>query len=614
MESQTSFRNLDIENLELEEGFFDGIVFNNTLDEALLDSPSLKDVKGSVMKINWFEKLLDKFKKDQVSTINVLKLPSYDVRHKMITMQSSIRIDEKPFRNFVKGILKQKIIIEKLYYPSISKIAQLERFLSEVGPDFTKRVDIFVENLQENIKDKLNCYGKINLHVPPAITITPKQEYIKNIPENKFKTDKPKTYVANEMFKGNFIEKKGAGETFCDSESLFSGKPKWRESEEYYAKLNDTRRIIDTWCKGEKHKGGLSKGYICEGENNIRILFLDSGVCLNHRAFNHEKSQNVQWNYPITRNKFMSAWNKCKIIAFKSFDDVGKDELCARDKHGHGTHCASIAAGLPFEMYVPKETEFYDREKNNPVNWRGGVAPFAQILSGKIVNDKGISKPVWMADALKHFLDEDELKFNNEYFHIICTSVGYNFFSEELRQQISRATMQGKIFICAASNEGKLNTTNIAYPGRFGDVICVGASCRKGQATNFSPIGREIDCLALGENVWGASANDSKSGIAMDGTSQAAPYIAGICALVLLAAQRLGGVYLRRKIQHTAVMKEILKKMSSHDGTHKEGEGYGNVNPLNILKSEKSHFLRIIAEIYNKSIDELECEITDSTD
>lgn len=177
------------------------------------------------------------------------------------------------------------------------------------------------------------------------------------------------------------------------------------------------------------------------------------------------------------------------------------------------------------------------------VKWAAGVAPFVQVLCGRIADDEGFSKPEYMAEALEYFLDKDEY-YDNEYFHIISTSVGYNYMNNSLREQIGRANMNGKVFVCAASNNGQLNTINISYPGRFGDVICVGASDRKGVPMNFSPKGREIDCLALGENVWGANSSGKNNGISHNGTSQAASFVAGVCALTLLTYQRLGKINL----------------------------------------------------------------------
>ncbi len=73
-----------------------------------------------------------------------------------------------------------------------------------------------------------------------------------------------------------------------------------------------------------------------------------------------------------------------------------------------------------------------------------------------------------------------------------------------------------------------------------GDVICVGAQADNGQPCGTTPAGRELDFLAPGENVWSACSAAPNAVKTFSGTSIAAPLVAGVCALVLAYAEKVG--------------------------------------------------------------------------
>lgn len=171
------------------------------------------------------------------------------------------------------------------------------------------------------------------------------------------------------------------------------------------------------------------------------------------------------------------------------------------DGNGHGTFCAGIVAG-------------------NTI----GLAPNCSLFIGKVVNDKGVGT----IDALVKGID---WAISNRC-RVISLSVGTESCNPSLLSAIARAQEQNIHVICAAANIRGSTRVNIAFPARFGHVICVGSSDDNGNAPSYSSTGREIDFLAYGENI--ASSMAGYAGLTIrSGTSMAVPSVAGLIAVLM---------------------------------------------------------------------------------
>eukprot|EP00058_Branchiostoma_floridae_P021746 XP_002607236.1 hypothetical protein BRAFLDRAFT_104478 [Branchiostoma floridae] len=324
-------------------------------------------------------------------------------------------------------------------------------------------------------------------------------------------------------------------------------------------------------------------------EPNIVIGILDSGLCVGHQAFagstlglgNFVPVHGVQGPVsPTAGDEQPMEWE-------------ADDENDPDDRYGHGTLCASIALGRPFKVRPPDDAPFL-QQTGQEEPWLTGVAPFAKIVAGRVADCEGRTHPGWVANGIRWILSLDG---TDKQVDIISLSLGFNTFHAGLREAIFEANRRGKIIVCAASNDGRQQQTNIAFPARFGDVICVGSHTRLGQPSAFTPTGREIDFMAPGEDVWGASSANVNAAKPFTGTSVATPFVAGIAAIVLKAAHHIGGHELRQKVSNTTVMREILRKMASMPGHHDEAMGYGNLNPYRVFRFGEDFFKKIVDDI-----------------
>ncbi|XP_019617477.1 PREDICTED: uncharacterized protein LOC109464836 [Branchiostoma belcheri] len=258
-----------------------------------------------------------------------------------------------------------------------------------------------------------------------------------------------------------------------------------------------------------------------------------------------------------------------KIAAIKNFVPNEANDLCY-DYNGHGTGCAGIVLQ---------------------------TAPFIRLVICKVMSSQGCGQPKWAADAIDWLLNDESGPKNYCPVDVISMSLGWNSFDSNLRRAVSDAIAQGKVVVAAASNDGRRHVTNIAFPARFGDVICVGSCNDLGQPSSFTPTGREVDFLAPGENIQAPGSDGFDQVKIMSGTSEATPAVAGIAARVISYAEDIGGQEMRSAVCHTAVMREVLRKMASMPGHHDEHMGYGNLNPLRLFKYGPDHFRQVVEEI-----------------
>ncbi len=199
-----------------------------------------------------------------------------------------------------------------------------------------------------------------------------------------------------------------------------------------------------------------------------------------------------------------------------SMIDTGGDND-PTDNFGHGTHIAGIIAAA--------------RDGQGVV----GIAPSAEIMAVKIrpngtttIGAAGIVYAV------------------NSGANIINISWGTPFESMLLKDAVKFARDNGVLVFVSSGNTG---TSQIFYPAAFDEVMAVGAGDDNGRVTSFSTCGPHLDICAPGQNILSLRAagtdmyaSAGEPGVHIigpdslyylaDGTSMAAPMVAGAAALI----------------------------------------------------------------------------------
>lgn len=153
-----------------------------------------------------------------------------------------------------------------------------------------------------------------------------------------------------------------------------------------------------------------------------------------------------------------------------------------------------------------------------------GIAPKSKIISIKVLNSNGAGSLKQIIDGLK-ICEQLDVQIINLSLGIVSKP------PQELEDQIKRLYSQGKFIIAAAGNNaGKVN-----YPAAYNEVIAVAANDKDSHLAKFASHGSEVDALAPGVDIYSTVCQDNYK--IMSGSSMAAPFFSGVCALILSYAK-----------------------------------------------------------------------------
>ncbi|MGP3783659.1 S8 family serine peptidase [Paenibacillus sp. 1A_MP2] len=202
------------------------------------------------------------------------------------------------------------------------------------------------------------------------------------------------------------------------------------------------------------------------------------------------------------------------------------------DDRGHGTHVAGIIAA---------------KSGNGGIV---GIAPDAQIYAVKAIGADG-------EGTILDVLEGVEWSIQNG-MDIINISLGMDTDSSLFKEMIDNAYDAGIVIVGTAGNEQEgipLDTYTIQYPAKYDSVIAVGAVDNLNQRGGFSSVGEEVELAAPGVDIISTYVKaDGTGGYGKSsGTSQAAPHVTGMIALLMQKYPTMSNVELREEIKKYAV-------------------------------------------------------------
>ncbi|WP_165914523.1 S8 family serine peptidase [Streptomyces sp. AcE210] len=204
--------------------------------------------------------------------------------------------------------------------------------------------------------------------------------------------------------------------------------------------------------------------------------------------------------------------------------------LSVTDGNGHGTHVASTIAGSG---------------ANSGGKYKG-VAPGADLLIGKVLDNAGSGQVSWIMEGMEWAAAQGA--------DVISMSLGGPTSSPDdvMTDAVdSLSASTGTLFVIAAGNAGP-NATTIGSPGTADAALTVGAVDKSDVLANFSSRGPRAGDYAIkpeitapGVNIVAARAAGTTLGTplnqyytSLNGTSMATPHVAGAAAIL---AQRHPG-------------------------------------------------------------------------
>jgi serine protease len=215
--------------------------------------------------------------------------------------------------------------------------------------------------------------------------------------------------------------------------------------------------------------------------------------------------------------------------------DFVNDRTNADDDNGHGTHVAGTVA-----------------QSTNNNYGVAGVAYKAKIMPLKVLAASGGGTVADIAESIRFAADNGA--------DIINMSLGGGGESSVMKDAINYAHNKGVTIVAAAGNE---NNNSASYPARYPHVIGVAAYDAKGEKAEFSNYGAGVDITAPGgghgSKIWQETIDADTNQPTLSGfqgTSMAAPHVAGVAALIKSA-----GVAKPDEIQ--AILEQSARKIAA---------------------------------------------------
>jgi subtilisin len=244
---------------------------------------------------------------------------------------------------------------------------------------------------------------------------------------------------------------------------------------------------------------GLAKCKVpsCQkGGSGIKVAILDTGLDIDHPDFAGRS---------ITTETF-----------------VGQP---VQDLHGHGTHTTGSACAL---------TESSDMAK------RYGIAYECQIVIGKVLNNSGRGVDGDVLNGIQWAISEGCQVINMSLSAPTPVSTAYTTAGSE-------AISNGCLIIAAAGNSNGPTES----PANSPNIMSVAALSQTLTPASFS-CHDKIDIAAPGVDIYSSLPRPMLHGI-KNGTSMAAPHVAGCAALWAQSDSTLRGINLWKKLQSSAL-------------------------------------------------------------
>ncbi len=201
------------------------------------------------------------------------------------------------------------------------------------------------------------------------------------------------------------------------------------------------------------------------------------------------------------------------------------------DGYGHGTHCAGVigaAAG----------------------NGTGiaGIAPGCKLMPVRIFNNSGNTTTGAATAAVIWAVDHGAKVINASWGSTLVNQASHDSYQYALDKDV--------VFVAAVGNSGKNDAKS--YPGASPGVIGVSATNASDRWASFSTWGDWVSLAAPGEGILSTYPMSKGNGYRiMQGTSMAAPLVAGAAALVRSQYPHLTQAQVKARLEKTA--KDVIQ-------------------------------------------------------
>jgi len=232
------------------------------------------------------------------------------------------------------------------------------------------------------------------------------------------------------------------------------------------------------------------------GDPNVIVGIIDTGVDLDHP----DLAANLWINEDEIPNNGVDDDENGYVDDVHGYDFYN-DDSDPQDDHYHGTHCAGIVGAVS--------------DNGDGVT---GLAWNVRLMALKAGPPERVDLNSAI-EAVYYAANNGALITNNSW--------SGKSYSQALEEAFNYADQVGQVSIAAAGNN---NTSEVRYPANYETVFSVASTDHNDVKSGFSNFGNWIDVSAPGSAILNTILDDNYQ--ILSGTSMAAPYVAGLAALL----------------------------------------------------------------------------------
>ncbi|MFL0810014.1 MAG: S8 family serine peptidase [Agarilytica sp.] len=265
--------------------------------------------------------------------------------------------------------------------------------------------------------------------------------------------------------------------------------------------------------------------------SNVVVAVIDTGIDYTHV----DLAGNIWTNEDEIPGNGIDDDNNGYIDDIHGYDFVNNDGD-PMDDHFHGTHVMGTIAA-----------------QGNNGSGISGIAWNAQVMALKFLDENGNGFSSDAINAVLYAANNGAVLSNNSWGSYAGTHL-LEVYDAPLKDAIKAAGQAGHLFIAAAGNNGA-NTDGhySAYPAgiALSNILTVAATDRNDEIANFSNYGEvEVDLAAPGVDIYSTMPGNQYD--FLNGTSMAAPHVAGAAALLFAMNDTLSPEEAKAVLMNTA--------------------------------------------------------------
>lgn len=241
-----------------------------------------------------------------------------------------------------------------------------------------------------------------------------------------------------------------------------------------------------------------------DSDDRVLVYIVDTGTRQDHEAFSQSNPNN-------NSNNSRSSSSRSRVLAGHSATHLAQARGW-EDCHGHGTHVSSIAAG----------------------NLPHGIAHQASIVPVAIFGCNGQGSLMDLIEGVNWIIQDLSSRQSTKKIRAVVNlslQTQHSTIIDLLMEELWRA---GVLIVVAAGNSRGGGRDACDYsPASSTRVIAVGALTQDlSSIMSSTNLGSCVDLYVPGQNIWGAWPLTTNHYASMSGTSQAAPHVTGLAALL----------------------------------------------------------------------------------